>query len=425
VKKMDRSKLAKLKTLSIVEPHIVADGANIAAVQAYRMMACAGLGKDYICVSFSLDRDLIPDPEMICSDTASFLIYNREIIDGVGENSIHKIRDGIYAAEVSIDATDHRICRSYIMVSTAGGAATTGDRLNNFIEWVVDNALTAEKKRLRKEQKQKHELLDGIILPEEQKSTLFSEVEQFIDGQATYKDLGLPWKRGIVLYGPPGNGKTKIIRTLASYFNLQMTNMSKSINNGCPEIAVENKVFAGKTGPLSTLSTSSLVSLFYPEKRKPTIYYIEDMDKLLPGSSADIPAVRLSALLNEIDGVDSVDGVLFIATTNHANELAEAIMARPGRFDTLYEITLPGDTQILKMLNRHKIKVDGKEPIGIIGDLRGYSMAFVEEFAKISKMMYKTTELSSIQASEVVKRIRDHNERYKKHFKDGGIGFSS
>jgi hypothetical protein len=158
-----------------------------------------------------------------------------------------------------------------------------------------------------------------LLLAPEVRGRLESEVCGFFDERvaALYREMGVPYRRGVLMHGPPGNGKTSIIRALGG--NLP-------------------HVYAMILRPDDTLGAGQLASIFRRwRNHAPAILVIEDLDHLLKDY------VNLSHLLNQLDGIDtqSTAGLLLIATTNHPDRLDPALNNRPGRFDVVIEIPAP------------------------------------------------------------------------------------
>ena len=341
-----------------------------------------------------------------------------------GHNFVTRLHEGILFLNLNLQSIDGHTNGSMLAVSLEDGKIKAEERLDSLLRFYAKEVVSD---RGGKEKTRQDEAMRRLILPSDIKQEIITEIDSFIKGRQAYMDLGLQWKRGIVLYGPPGNGKTSCLKALGEYFNLNLLDLSRRLNQSGDPVLASGDMACSKEGfVMCELNIQDIVNVLYPNIKKPSLYYIEDLDKQVAGGNGtDLPKMRLSSLLNMIDGVDEVDGALFIATTNYANELAEALMSRPGRFDSIYEIGAPGHEQIMEMFNLHKLTVDGKSPEKLARDLKGYSMAFIEECVKVAKMIHKTTDLSNEQAASVLKKIVDHNQKYRKHFKNGGgVGFA-
>ncbi|VDC04667.1 unnamed protein product [Peniophora sp. CBMAI 1063] len=156
---------------------------------------------------------------------------------------------------------------------------------------------------------------DDIVLAPEFKENLKRDMMQFFDSKAIYESLGITWKRGVLLLGSPGNGKTESIKAL----------LKES-----PYPALYVKSFTTQRGP-----EAGVRSIFaHARKHAPCILVIEDLDAMVT------PAVR-SFFLNELDGIAANHGILTISTTNHPERIDDAIVNRPSRFDVKYTYALP------------------------------------------------------------------------------------
>lgn len=128
-----------------------------------------------------------------------------------------------------------------------------------------------------------------------------------------YKKLQIPFKRGIILYGEPGNGKSSMIREI--------------IRTSSEDIS---KIVIRRTYNIVNALTSLINGL---DGRK-AIIIIEDIDSMLNENNR-------SDFLNVLDGLDLRSGLYFIATTNYPEKLDSAIFNRAGRFDKAYKIGNP------------------------------------------------------------------------------------
>jgi chaperone BCS1 len=148
-----------------------------------------------------------------------------------------------------------------------------------------------------------------------------------------YTDRGIPYKRGYLLYGPPGNGKTSLCKALASEFNIDILILNLAdLNDGNANdtIASISEVAKGDT---------------------PSMVVIEDVDSFVEGRKVKKKGLSFSTLLNIFDGVISSEGTILFLTTNIVENLDPALI-RPGRIDIKAEISNPREKDIQKYLER-------------------------------------------------------------------------
>lgn len=151
---------------------------------------------------------------------------------------------------------------------------------------------------------------------------------------ATTKSLrkfGLKPTKGVLLFGPPGTGKTKIARIIAN-------------QAGAAFYAVSGSDFASKWFGESERNLRDIFEA--ARQNKPAVLFFDELEAFLPKRSqmsrSDAPEKRIVAtFLAETDGIDGLDGVLLVAATNHP-EMIDPAALRPGRFDKLIYITPPG-----------------------------------------------------------------------------------
>ncbi|MSQ52167.1 MAG: AAA family ATPase [Betaproteobacteria bacterium] len=157
-----------------------------------------------------------------------------------------------------------------------------------------------------------------------------------------YRQLGINPPRGIILYGPPGSGKTHLARAVANEIEARFYTI-----NG-PEII---GTFAGETeGNLRRLFAEAA-------HHAPSIVFIDELDALAPkrgetGAHSDVRAV--TQLLSLMDGLTRVDSVIVIGTTNRIDSV-DLAFRRPGRFDREIFVGPPdaqGRREILEIQTR-------------------------------------------------------------------------
>jgi len=151
------------------------------------------------------------------------------------------------------------------------------------------------------------------------------------------ESVGGSFGGGILLHGPPGTGKTMLVRALAN----ELDHTFIPVNG--PALK------AGRGGPAAQIPI-----LFYRAQRNaPAILFFDEFDSL--GTHRGIPHADESAvntLLTELDGVESLDGIMVIAATNRPKTLDPALL-RPGRFDYHIEIGYPGSETQAEIFATH------------------------------------------------------------------------
>src|SRR2546423_559392 len=176
------------------------------------------------------------------------------------------------------------------------------------------------------------------------------EIIEFLREAQKFQKLGGRIPKGVLLMGPPGTGKTLLARSVAGEANVPFFTISGSD-------FVE--MFVG-------VGASRVRDLFEQGKKNaPCIIFIDEIDAVGRhrgaglGGGHDEREQTLNALLVEMDGFDTNEGVILVAATNRPDVLDPALL-RPGRFDRRVIIGLPdikGRFDILKVHAR-KIKLD-------------------------------------------------------------------
>lgn len=161
-------------------------------------------------------------------------------------------------------------------------------------------------------------LLDALFMPPDPiMDEIVNDLEKFWNSREKYKEYEITYKRGMLLFGPPGSGKSSLLNLLISKV---ITNFKGIVIN-----MEDIDCFISMAHNLRSL-----------EPDKPILAIIEDLDSFLQYNST-------KQFLNLLDGNLQIDNVTYVATTNYMDRLEPRIINRPSRFDSCYEIGYPNE----------------------------------------------------------------------------------
>jgi ATPase family associated with various cellular activities (AAA) len=162
---------------------------------------------------------------------------------------------------------------------------------------------------------------DDIVVDANVTSLLKNDFETFWQRKSWSEQHNLPFRRGYLLHGPPGNGKTSAIRAMMT---------SRGLN------AYTLRFFDPQT------EDSDLDDVFERAHRdRPAMVLLKDIDRAFPKTGESGNRISLQQLLNCLDGVATGEGIVVAATANEPAVLDPAILRRPGRFDRVVHIPNP------------------------------------------------------------------------------------
>jgi AAA+ superfamily predicted ATPase len=204
---------------------------------------------------------------------------------------------------------------------------------------------------------------ENLILPED----LLRRIERQAMGLSKYADklkaAGRHLKRGILMHGKPGTGKT----LSAMYLAAQMPGRTVMVLTG------------GAVGSIET--ACALARLL-----EPATIILEDVD--LIGTEREHQSVCANALLfellNQMDGLGEDADILFILTTNRPDYLEPALAARPGRIDLAIEVPLPDEECRRRLFDLYArgLKLEFADPEVWVRRTKGVSAAFIRELLR-------------------------------------------
>jgi SpoVK/Ycf46/Vps4 family AAA+-type ATPase len=194
---------------------------------------------------------------------------------------------------------------------------------------------------------------DLLVLPDSASEEIVNNIEQFWGRESVFRKLGFLWKRGVLLYGPAGSGKTS---------TLQLVIKNVIDRDGIAVFVKDPRITA-----------QGLEMLRRIEPVRPVIVLIEDIDALQQmHGEADLLAM--------LDGDLQIDNVVFIATTNYPEKLDKRLVNRPSRFDIVRKIGMPTAEARAVYLNERNDRItDTDELLEWVDATDGFSIAHLKE----------------------------------------------
>ena len=169
---------------------------------------------------------------------------------------------------------------------------------------------------------------NGFSFPKDVMDSL-SEIKIWLENEEWFHSKGIPWRRGWLLHGKPGTGKSTLVKSIAMQFDLPVHVLD-----------------------IGSFDNESFVDAWKKiQQNAPAIALIEDIDAVFSGrenllQKRERDTLTFDCLLNTISGVDNCDGVLLFITTNNLSSIDPALgipdsagnSSRPGRIDRLIHL---------------------------------------------------------------------------------------
>lgn len=218
---------------------------------------------------------------------------------------------------------------------------------------------------------------ENLVLRDDLKQEIQDDFAQFLASREVYEHHGIPWKRGVLFIGPPGNGKTHTVKALVN-----------QLRQPCLYV----RGFKAEFG-----TDQNNIQMVFERARltTPCIVVLEDLDSMIDANSR-------AFFLNELDGFESNKGIVVLATTNYPDRLDPAILARPSRFDRKYYFQLPAHAEraaYIDWWNQHlnaELQLSDKTRNQVIRSTEGFSFAYLKELFLSSMMSWTTAPQASM-----------------------------
>lgn len=189
-------------------------------------------------------------------------------------------------------------------------------------------------------------------LPNNITKDIVDDIEKFWTRKDKYLEHGITYKRGYLMYGEPGCGKTSLINFLVHEITKKHNGLVFNYSDGCIDIIKYIRSI---------------------EPNKPIMVIMEDIDALLNYSSHQV--------LQLLDGNSQVDNIIFFSTTNYPQRIEPRFINRPSRFDRVFEFPMP-DEQVRRFFIERKLSESELDGINIdqwVRDTDGMSLSHLKE----------------------------------------------
>lgn len=204
----------------------------------------------------------------------------------------------------------------------------------------------------------------SLVLDQGVLDSIFNDTDRFLASRDWYESMSIPWRRGYLLHGSPGSGKSSLVLALASHVKMPVY----VVNLADPDMSDSRLIEA-----LSDMETN-----------KPCVLLLEEIDCIFnkrdkaDDNSKD--SVTFAGLLNALDGLTAPEGRVLMMTTNHFDRLDPALI-RPGRADVHLFIDKASSYQIEQMVRRFFVSVTDSQVASILEKIPSntISMAFLQE----------------------------------------------
>lgn len=235
---------------------------------------------------------------------------------------------------------------------------------------------------------------EGLIrFPDTNSDRVVAEIQKFWDRESYFKEYEITYKRGIILYGPPGSGKSCTVQLIMQ------------------DVVRRNGIVIKFGDPYLFIDGMRILRQIQLEV--PVVVIMEDIDSTLE-------MYNESEVLNILDGVNDMNKVVFLATTNYPDKLGHRIMNRPSRFDKRFRIGFPS-AESRRVYFEHLIGAEKLAELNInldkwVDDSDEFSIAHLKE-------LFVAVVILGDDYDEALKTLRKMKEEVKDRDYEATMGF--
>jgi predicted ATPase len=243
---------------------------------------------------------------------------------------------------------------------------------------------------------------DGLLaLPDSASQEVVDAMDLFWNSEDKFRAMDMLWKRGIMLWGPPGSGKTTCIHTIVRKVVDERDGVALFVEN--PQVCA-----------------MALAELRKIEPTRNVVVLLEDVDAI-------ISSYGETTLLALLDGELQVDNVVFIATTNYPERLDKRFINRPSRFDLVKFIDMPSpEARKVYITHKYGDKITPEEIDEWVEKTDKFSIAHLKELI-ISVECFGNTVEETIERLKkmITEEICSDDYHHTKSSGKSGFGFTS
>ncbi|QZA87679.1 CDC48 family AAA ATPase [Salinarchaeum sp. IM2453] len=231
---------------------------------------------------------------------------------------------------------------------------------------------------------------------EDTKERLKETIQWPLEYPEVYEQMDMESAKGVLLYGPPGTGKTLLARAIAN------ESQSNFISVKGPEL-LNKYVGESEKGVREIFSKA--------RENAPTVVFFDEIDAIAgergSGSDSNVTERVVSQLLTELDGLEEMEDVVVIATTNRPDLIDNALL-RPGRLDRHIHVPVPDEEarrKILEVHTRNKPLADNIDLDWLAEETEGFVGADIEALCREASMAASRELINTVSPDEIAESV--------------------